>query len=178
METILKFVGEHFFQIVAIGVLWNVVGMGWLLWKRHKKGIRMPNPRDADVVFLERFASGSSHKSFITRMGGARNCLTIIVTKTDFCITTFFPFTAFAGMYDLEHIVPLGKILKVQERGRIVEVHFLNPSGLPAKVSLRLRRTDEFTRAIQRSPTSEAVAPNRSLPSSQKSPSSVRGSED
>jgi hypothetical protein len=156
-EPRLKFIAEHFLEIILFAILWNVAGFGWFLWKRRKKGLRLPQPGDADVVFLERFASGSSHKSLITRLGGANNCLTVIITRTHLAITTFFPFTAFVGQFDLEHLIPRDKIIKLEKRGAVVDVEFLNDAGSFSKMSLRLRSADDFIRAFVSDPDGHRV---------------------
>jgi len=148
--TLVRFVFEHFLEIFLLVILWNVAGNAWLLWRRARKGLKLPKPGDADVVFVERSASGRSHKSFLTRLGGASNTLTVIVTGSDLAITSFFP--AFVGILDLEHVIPRNKILKIEERGEIVDIEFLGQGGAPAKFTLRLRKMGEFLQAIGSSP--------------------------
>lgn len=84
MDALLRLVFDNFFLLVAFAVAWNVVGIGYRLWKRKGKGLVFPKPTDPGVVYSERFASGSSHKSWRTRLGGASNCLTVIVTESPF----------------------------------------------------------------------------------------------
>lgn len=104
------------------------------------------------MVFVERFASGNSHKTFLTRLAGASRCLTVIVTGSELAITTFFPFTVFAGFYDLEHVIPRNRIIRIEERGAIVDIEFFDPAGSSAKFTLRLGRTGEFLRALRTRP--------------------------
>ncbi|MEK7951794.1 hypothetical protein [Luteolibacter soli] len=111
--------------------------------------LRLPKLGDAGVVFVEGLVAGYSHKTFMTRIGGSFKCLTVVVTGSDLSLTTSFPYTVFARDLDIEHLIPLGKILKVEERGSIVEVEFLNEAGLPAKFSLRLRKAGEFVSAMR-----------------------------
>jgi len=149
MNALLKLVFDNFFLLFAIALIWNVVGVGFMLWKRKKRGLALPKASDPDVVFSERFASGSSHKSWITRLGGASNCLTIIVTRSQLAITTFFPFTAFAGTCDLEHLIPNSDITNLIPKGRVTELEFRRSDGTRRKLSLRLRNTNGFLRALQ-----------------------------
>ena len=155
MDALLKLVFDNFFLLFAIALVWNVVVVGFLLWKRKRRGLVLPRSTDPEVVFSERFASGSSHKSWITRLGGAKNCLTVIVTKSQLAITTFFPFTAFAGIYDLEHLIPLSDINGVAPRGKITEIEFMRRDGTRCKVSLRLRNTGGFLQALGKITNSE-----------------------
>jgi hypothetical protein len=158
MDALLKLVFDNFFLLFAFAVLWNIVAVAFMLWRRKQRGLVLPKVGDPDVIFSERFASGSSNKSWMTRMGGASNCLTVIVTKTHIAITTFFPFTAFAGTYDLEHLIPISDITAMTPRGRITDVEFQRSDGTRRKISLRLRKTDDFLRALRGKTNSEQDA--------------------
>lgn len=149
MDRILKFIFENFFLLFAIALIWNAVGFGWMLWKRKRSGVTFPKASDPDVVFCERFASGWSHKSWLTRLGGASNCLTVIVTRSQLAITTFFPFTAFASRYDVEHLIPISAITSLTPKGRVTELEYRRSDGTHRKLSLRLRKTNDFMRVIQ-----------------------------
>ena len=135
-----------------------------MLWRRKQRGLVLPKVGDPDVMFSERFASGSSNKSWMTRLGGASNCLTVIVTKAHLAITTFFPFTAFAGTYDLEHLVPISDITAIVPKGRVTEVEFQRSDGTYRKVFLRLRNTDGFLRALRGQTSSEGVGGQPATP--------------
>lgn len=149
MDALLRLVFDNFFLLIAFAVAWNVAGVGFMLWKRKGKGLVFPKPTDPGVVYSERFASGSSHKSWRTRLGGANNCLTVIVTDSHLAITTFFPFTAFLDMYDLEHLIPLPEITDLSPRGKVIDVAFRRSDGTPGKVTLRLRNTAGFLHALR-----------------------------
>jgi len=155
MDEIIKFVSRHFLEIIAVAILWNIAVFCLRVWKRRQRVIVFPSVSDADVTFAERFASGLSHKSFITRLGGASRCLTVIVTKSHLAITTFFPFSIFADTYDLEHLIPLANITRVENLGRITEVEFLMTDGSHRKLSLRLRNTADFLLALKDQQDSE-----------------------
>ncbi len=63
--------------------------------------------RKEEIVYQEFFASGASRKNILTKLGGARNCLRLLVTRDFLWVTSWFPFSIIAPVYDLEHIVPL-----------------------------------------------------------------------
>lgn len=149
MDSISKLIFENFLLLFAIALVWNAVGFGWMLWKRKKSGFTLPKASDPDVVFCERFASGSSHKTWLTRLGGASNCLTVIVTRSQLAIKMFFPFSAFASRCDLEHLIPISDITSLTPKGRITELEFRRSDGTRRTLSLRLRKTNGFMRAIQ-----------------------------
>jgi hypothetical protein len=73
-----------------------------------------PKIESADIVYQERFASGCSQKNIFTKLGGARNCLRLVVTKDFLWVTSWFPFSIFTSLYDLEHVIPLDSILSVR----------------------------------------------------------------
>jgi len=158
MEALQKFVFENFFLLFAIALLWNVLAVAFMLWKRKRRGLVLPKVSDPNVVFSERFASGSSDKSWMTRMGGASNCLTVIVTRSELVVTTFFPFTAFAGTYDLEHLVPISYISDIALRGKVTDVVFKHRDGSQRKISLRLRNSAGFLQALRGQINSEQGA--------------------
>lgn len=155
METLNKLIFDNFFLLFALALIWNVAAVAFMLWKRKRRGLALPKAGDSDVVFSERFSSGSSDKSWMTRLGGASNCLTVIVTKSHLAITTFFPFTAFAGIYDLEHLVPLSAIRSVTPKGRATEVVFQRNDGDRRKVTLRMRDSTGLLQALKGQTNSE-----------------------
>lgn len=73
-----------------------------------------PRFEPAEVVFQERFASGCSQKNILTQLGGARNCLRLVVTERVLWVTSWFPFSLLAPFYDLEHVIPLDAIVSVR----------------------------------------------------------------
>ena len=72
-----------------------------------------PPVKPADIIYQEWFASGYSRKNIFTRLGGAQNCLRLVVTKDLLWVTSWFPFSLLAALYDLEHVVPRNQILSV-----------------------------------------------------------------
>jgi hypothetical protein len=111
-----------------------------------------PSIQPSDIIYQEWFASGHSRKNILTRLGGARNCLRLVVTKDLLWVTSWFPFSLFAALYDLEHVVPRAQILSVR-RSRT----FLMPSVLlsfrdveGAEHTLRLYpcRRNKFLRSL------------------------------
>jgi hypothetical protein len=129
-------------------VLYFPVYIGVLLLRRHYRGPKFPPQNTVNVVFKERLASGSSHRNLIIRFGGASRCLTIVVTTEELWVTTFFPFTAIAGTYDLEHRIPLKDLTSVVPAGRRVTVGFRRPNGKPGELGLYVRNPEEFIRRL------------------------------
>ena len=160
MESIDKFITEHSVLFFAFAFIATFSAFAFMYWRRSQRGIVLPNASDPDVVFVEKFASGSSDKSWMTRMGGANNCLTVIVTQSKLAVTTFFPFTALAETYDLEHLVPITDITALTSKGKVIVVEYQRMDGTRRRLSLRLRDPAGFIRALERpTPSEQAVTP-------------------
>lgn len=121
-----------------------------LIWRRIN-GKPIFAPKASDAVFVERRTSGRA-RSGVRAIGGARNCLTVAVTRNELLVAPHFPFTLMflPEVWGLEHRVPLSRVKSVASRhglfGPDVEVVFEDGSGLV----LRLRKPDDFLRAMKR----------------------------
>jgi len=92
----------------------TVAVLGWWAWRYFRAVRAKPRFEAADVVFQEWFASGCSQKNIITKLGGARNCLRLVVTRSFLWVTSWFPFSLIAPFYDMEHVIPLHAIVSVR----------------------------------------------------------------
>jgi len=86
----------------------------WWAWRYFRAVRDRPRFEAADVVFQEWCASGCSQKNIITKIGGGRNCLRLVVTKNFLWVTSWFPFSLIAPLYDMEHVIPLDSIFSVR----------------------------------------------------------------
>ncbi len=145
--NITGFLDDYFVEFVIFALIWNVLGIGFLLWRRKNRGLVLPKVTDPEVIFYERTASGNSHKNWLTRIAGASNCLTLIVTDSHLVLTTFFPFTAFAGVFDLEHLIPLERLASVNAKGKTVKIEFSLGSE-KRRISLLLGESERFLAAL------------------------------
>jgi len=73
-----------------------------------------------EAVYQEWFASGYSTKNILTRLGGARGVLRLVVTKDVLWVTSWFPFSLIAAFYDLEHVIPLERIMSAEVKEGII----------------------------------------------------------
>ena len=104
--------------------------------------------------FVETWASGSSLRNLITRLGGARGCLHVAVTQTSLEIHPHFPFSLLflPEICDLDIDVPLTRIRGVRSKrflfwvSQIVE--YSDESGRPRRVQLLLKNSAEFRLAV------------------------------
>jgi len=93
----------------------TIAFLGYLAWRYV--GVLRSKPRfvPAEVIFEEWFASGCSQKNFLTKIGGGRNCVRLVVTPSFLWVTTWFPFSLIAPLYDMEHVIPLSAITSVEK---------------------------------------------------------------
>ncbi len=97
-----------------LSILPLMVFLGYL-FHRYILALRVsPKIGREDLVYEERFASGASQRNILTKIGGARNCLRLVVTRDILWVTSWFPVSLLATVYDLEHVIPLRSISSVE----------------------------------------------------------------
>jgi hypothetical protein len=109
-----------------------------------------PKLQKQDIIFEERFASGNSRKNLLTQIGGARNCLRLVVTKDLVWVTTWFPFSMVAPFYDLEHVIPRNKISEIETSSGKVLLTYIDESGALRSLNLLPRNTNDFLAALNK----------------------------
>jgi len=123
----------------------------YLVIKRWRKGTLVIKPPTGPFLYEETFGSGRSWKNFFTRLGGAHNCLRIIVTPEVLWVAPFFPFYLLEQV-DLEHMIPLRSIQKVELATLFfrdtVRIHFLNTAGQSWCIELYPRDREAFIKAV------------------------------
>lgn len=97
---------------------------GWVLFwivtsviYRKLNNKKIKNPKEKDIVYEDKSASGRSLKSWYTRLGGANRCLVITVTDSELIIRPFFPFNLMflPEIFDLEHMINISDIANIQK---------------------------------------------------------------
>ncbi len=144
-----RFLNLHAGWIFALAVLWSIASLAYLLWRRRVHGPHFPDRRDVTILFEEKWTSGRSLKSLLTRLGGANNCLHVTVTEDELWVTPHFPFSAFGGKLDLDHRIARDDIESVAKRRWSIRVDYATPVGEPRSIDLRLRRPQKFLDALQ-----------------------------
>ena len=82
----------------------------YVVWCYIKALGGRPRFTSTDLLFQEWFTSGCSQLNFLTKIGGGRNCVRLVVTKDFLWVTAWFPFSLIAPSYDMEHVIPLSAI--------------------------------------------------------------------
>jgi len=139
-----------------LSLLPSVVFLGYLI-RRYVVALRMrPNIAKEDIVYQERFASGASQKNVLTKLGGARNCLRLVVTRDLLWVTSWFPFSVLAAVYDLVHVIPLRTISTIQPArffgSDSLLLSYTDSSGRSHCLRLIPRNRERFLNAIQLKP--------------------------
>ena len=112
-----------------------------------------PKIAKEDIVYQERSASGASQKNILTRLGGGRNCVRLVVTDDLLWITALFPFSILAATYDMVHVIPLHNISSI-ERKRVfgfesILLSYTDDSGGHHVLRLYPKDREQFIDAIK-----------------------------
>jgi hypothetical protein len=132
----------------------SVLLLGYVIYKYvlAVRNHRLVNVREA--IYQEWFASGYSMKNLLTRLGGARNVLRLVVTRDVLWVTSWFPFSLITPVYDLEHVIPLDQITSVEvKRGffiRGVQVSYADSFGKLHSLKLVPKDEPAFIKALGR----------------------------
>lgn len=143
-----NFLDDHFLVVWCLGVGLCLFGFAAMAWWQILRGPQFPSLSSVNVLHRERFASGCSHRSLITRLGGAKNMLHVVLTDTELWVTTFAYFRGVAGFYDLDHRIPLAEVTHIEDRGKSVLITFNRGDYTSGTLQLRLRDKDHFIRQL------------------------------
>jgi hypothetical protein len=139
-----------------LSLLPGVVFLGYII-HRHVVTFRTrPNIAKEDIVYQEYFASGASQKNVLTKLGGARNCLRLVVTRDLLWVTSWFPFSLVAPIYDGVHVIPLPAISSIESArffgSNSLLLSYNDSSGRSHTLRLIPRNQERFLAAIRPKP--------------------------
>jgi hypothetical protein len=144
----MQWIRDNFLLLFLAAFVVSVGQLIWLVVRRIRRGSIFPRRDTVAVLFEERWTSGRSFKSWITRYGGANNCLRVTVTEDEIWVTPHVPFNLFADKLDLEHRIPIRDVIRVAPKKRSVELEFRYPDGSTRTLELHLRRSADFLSSI------------------------------
>jgi hypothetical protein len=154
MQNFLANIDSAFPLLFGGALGWIALWIGASILYRKLKGKPL-FPRKADhAVFYESSVSGCSNRNFFTKLGGARNCLTVAVTDSALIVQPIFPFNLMflPEIYGLEYSIPRTQIHAVSEKnaflGKVVTLVFSMPDGNEHSIDLRLREMDKFLKVL------------------------------
>lgn len=138
------------FEIYFI-IAWFIICLFILLtfYRWGKKALSIfPDINTQHVKYRDRFASGHSNQSAMTQMGGARNCLDVVVTKEELWLKSMLFFAGIGNKFDLIHKIPLKNIQNAKINGQEVIINFLSNDGSKKQVSITTKQSNDFIIAL------------------------------
>ena len=96
-----------------LGFVPAIVFLGYIIQRNIVAFRTRPRIAKEDIVYQEFFASGASQKNLLTKIGGGRNCIRLVVTRDLLWVTSWFPFSLIVPVYDGVHVIPLPRISSV-----------------------------------------------------------------
>jgi hypothetical protein len=114
----------------------------------------LPSPTDESVVLEEENASGYSHRNLVTRVGGARRCVKLVVTKDGVVVDLAMPLALVAEQIDMCHRIAFSAIERVTEQeapfGTECVITYRTPDGGRRQLSVFPEAPDKFLRVLKR----------------------------
>lgn len=117
-------------------------------WRRGKPIVYSDPP---SPLFKETFVSGHSHRSWLTRYGGAARALVVAVTNQELIVRPIFPATLIFRLPEvtgLEHRIPASEIHEVHSTEARVDVDFTNEHGTKETLTLRVEDQSGLLNAL------------------------------
>ncbi|OGQ95124.1 MAG: hypothetical protein A2521_00230 [Deltaproteobacteria bacterium RIFOXYD12_FULL_57_12] len=134
---------------ILLPLLWiaGVIAVSVLYRRSRGKPILFFNVPGAS--YIERAASGNSHRHWYSRIGGARSCLVVAIFEGKLIVRPWFPFNLMflPEIYHLEHEIPLERVKSVQVGKGLfkrVIVEFQNENCEAQAMTLFLKKPDDF----------------------------------
>lgn len=157
MEQLVK---DNFNLLLAVSAASTAAAVLASVAYRALKGKRPPRVPPHEVRFAEKWASGASGKNLLTRLGGARNCLSVTLSGDALIVRPMPPFNLMflPEVYDLEHFIPRDRIRSVRPTGDsgAILIEFESDGG-GGRLELVLRKREEFLRALGACPPALGV---------------------
>ncbi len=151
------FVFNNFNIIFAASLFWvGLVIVASIIYK-VKTGKKLPPIDSKEILYQEDGVSGSSHKSIVTRLGGARHCLLVTATKNEIDIHPSFPFNLMflPEIYDLKQRIAVKDIKSIQKIEHVmgkpsIKIEYMQNSGEIKSFELYLGNANKFLSSIGR----------------------------
>jgi hypothetical protein len=139
-------------EFALFSIVWIA---GWIatsiLYRRRLRKPLFPRvPDSAD--FAETWRSGRSLKNFLTRIGGASNCLLVYVDNGTLTIVPMFPFNLMflPEIYGLEIVAPVDAVRLAETDGLLRKRVVLSVDGpREQRFEISLRDLEAFRRSLE-----------------------------
>lgn len=155
MEQYFEFIERHLGTLIAFHVSLFAVAILSSVAFRRARGKPVLGWTIDNAQYVEHFASGYSHRTWYTRLGGASRCLLVGIADGRLIIRPWFPFNLMflPEIYGLEHDLPISHVedINVKEGmfGRMVRLRLRAESGKSLDVSLYLRNPDRLIQYLE-----------------------------
>ena len=137
-----------------VSIALSVVGGAYLAYKYYLAVSNRPPIQKSEILFQEWFASGCSMKNILTQLGGASGVLRLVVTKDLLWVTAWFPFSLIAPFYDMEHVIPRGRITNIERKqgskSREIRLTYADDKGKSHSLKLIPKDPEGFLQALRR----------------------------
>jgi hypothetical protein len=160
------FIHKNFDLLFFFASVWVVLWLALSIVYSLRKLKALPKIEQRDILFREWRASGASHRSLFTRLGGARNSLTVTVTGTELHVCPIFPFNLMflPQINDLEHHISLDRITNITfKKGflgrRTLVVDFFGVDCGKKEIELTLKSPEDFLSALEKSERKPLLLP-------------------
>lgn len=144
----MDFIFDNFIIIWLCCLFWAVGSITFLHYSNKKKGLYFQDPESSNVIYSESSASGKSNKSFFSKIGGASNCLKIIITSNHLFVRPIFPILIFGPKFDLIHKIPISQIQNIEkEKGSLknsIYIEFSDGNMSIQKLSIVSKNTEDL----------------------------------
>lgn len=143
-----------FTWLPLVAVSWIAIAIAISAAFRKKRGKPIFPTAPKDAIFSERGCSGRSLDTPWARVGGARNCLLVVLRPHELSITPTLPFNLLflPEIYGLDHSLDTSAIREVCEEkvivGRRLTISYAEPKV--RRVELRLRHHDAFIDSLRK----------------------------
>jgi len=147
MIELLKFMESNFEYMFVFCLAWVIGGYFIIYLFYRKKGPQFPEIPQEKIVFSENSASGASHKTLFSRLGGANRILQIRLGDGHLKIKVPMPFALvdFVSGSRLQKYIPVQNIRSTTAKGRKgVLLEFIDTNGSLEKIELILKKRDAF----------------------------------
>jgi len=147
-QHLVQFLNTHFLELWLLAISWVVVSFTFKYFWHRSKGRFFQDPPTSDVLYSEGYASGRSLKSWFTRLGGASNCLRVVLTHERLFVRPAFPFLILGPDFDLVHSVPLKNIESAIRKDRTlmkqISIRFRLADGATREIEITSKKSDQF----------------------------------
>jgi hypothetical protein len=135
--------------LMIFPLLWvGVIVLLSIFRRRHVGKPLFPKP-PATAAFIERRTSGRNLKTLRGRLGGAKNCLLVVVTETELSVEPMFPFNLMflPEVYGLDFRIKRSTIQHIETRESFFGVTLV-VQAVDEFFELKLRDPAAFRRSL------------------------------